>query len=612
MHSNKLKPWRFALAALLWLLALPALAQAVYGVVNFPGHDLYTEPKLFATSVGAVPSGEKVEFLQRDGTWWKVRWAGKEGWMSRAFIEKVDTPSPLAPVIGGSSTAAPAPVAAAAPAAPLAASFPAEATVAGGRGRAVVFGISRYQSGKGIPTLEGVPHDMNSAVAMAQLMGISEDHISIYRDDQLTKASMTAILTQLAKEIKEGDPVLVYYSGHGSRQADPDKPGRCIEGLITWDAQALTSAEMSQLLQPLAKITDGLFVFFDSCHSGGLSSTREVAGQQRFTPKFVAIGDVSNCSEIVNMMQPPAGTRATGNRYIYAAAARADEISLDDAKNGGLATSNFLRCMVPANGEAKTVDAIRACAQQGIEQSLANVTMFKPHHMIITGDLSTRPVRADLSPAVKQQLLASAAQGTLANRPASPKAAAVSSALTSLGWPRVVNPQQAFAAIAARADPASPVLVDTPDTLKIDVEALRMKIKAPADGYVYVFQTSEEGKNALMLFPNVADRDHRVRAGQTLDLPRPGWKLVASGPVGEDQLLVVFSASERDLAQLVGQTAGPFLDLAVSPTGMQALALAVSRSAYASEAECKPAAGSPPAYCSAKFSASLRTVREVR
>ena len=199
-----------------------------------------------------------------------------------------------------------------------------------------------------------------------------------------------------------------------------------------------------------------------------------------------------------------------------------------------------------------------------------------------------------------------------ANRPASPQAAAVSSALTSQGWPQVVNPQQAFAAIAARADRASVVIVDTPETLKIDVESLRMKVKAPADGYVYVFQTSEDGKNALMLFPNVADRDHRVRAGQTLDLPRPGWKLVAGGPVGEDQLLVVFSATERDLAQLVGQTAGPFLDLAVSPTGMQALALAVSRSAYASEAECKPADGSPPAYCSAKFSASLKTIREVR
>ena len=611
MQSNRLTLWRFALSALLWVLALPVLAQPVYGVVNFPGHDLYAEPKLFSTAVGSVPSGAKVEFVQRDGTWWKVRWSGKEGWMSRAFIEKLDTPAALAPVLADSS----APPAAVVFAAPTSQAVPATplATPARERGRAVVFGISHYQPGKGIPTLDGVPHDMNSAVAMAQLMGISEDRISIFRDDQLTKASMTAILTQLAKEINEGDPVLVYYSGHGSRQSDPDKPGRCIEGLITYDAQALTSAEMSQLLQPLAKITDGLFVFFDSCHSGGLSSTREVSGQQRFTPKFVAIGDVSNCSEIVNMLQTPAtGTRATGNRYVYAAAARADEISLDDAQNGGLATSNFLRCMVPANGEVKTVEAIRACAQQGIEQSLASVTMFKPHHMTITGDLSTRPVRADLSPALKQQLLASASQGTLANRPASPKAAAISSALASQGWPPVVNPMQAFAAIAARTDSTSGLAVETPETLKIDVEALRIKVIAPADGYVYVFQTSEEGKNALMLFPNVVDRDHRVRAGQTLDLPRPSWKLVASGPVGEDQVLVVFSASERDLGQLVGQAAGPFLDLAVSPTGMQALALAVSRSAYASDAECKPSSGSPPAYCSAKFSASLKTIREVR
>jgi hypothetical protein len=648
MKAIKTTSQRLALAALLWAAALPALAQTQYGLVRWPGGEMYTEPSFSSATVGSVPRGEKVEFLQRDNIWWKVRWSGKEGWMNRILVEKLDAPgaAPVAapapvqasvpapaqasqaPAPVAVAVAAPMPVPAAAPLPPAPVALPAAVALApitadasaqtarlrpSSRGRAVVFGISQYQSGKGIPTLHGVPRDMDSAVAMAQLMGISEDRITIYRDAAITKESMTSTLIQLAKEVTEGEPVLVYYSGHGGRRPDTATPGRCIEGLITHDAQLLTSVEMSQLLQPLAKITDSLFVFFDSCHSGGLSSTRAVGGQQRFTPKFVARGDASNCSEIVNMLQsPPTGTRATGNRYVYAAASRANEISLDDAQNGGLATSNFLRCMVQGTGNAQSVEAIRACAQTGIEKSLAGNTLFKAHNMTITGDLNIRPVRSDLSPALKQQLLASAAMGQLSNRPAASKAAYISSELATQGWPNVFNPQQAFAAISDRTEAGGGLLVDTPATLKIDREALRMKVQAPSDGYIYVFQATGDGKNAVMLFPNTADRDNRLRAGQALDLPRPSWPLVAGGPEGDNQLLVVFSKTERDIGQLVGQEAGPFLDLAVSPTGMQALALAVSRSAHADETECKTGAATRPAYCSANFSASVKTIREVR
>ena len=103
-----------------------------------------------------------------------------------------------------------------------------------------------------------------------------------------------------------------------------------------------------------------------------------------------------------------------------------------------------------------------------------------------------------------------------------------------------------------------------------------------------------------------------MKAGQSLVLPRPSWPLVASGPEGDNQLLVVFSKTERYLSQLVGQEAGPFFDLAASPTGRQALTLAVSRSAYADDADCKGSVASSPAYCSAGYSAQLKTIREVR
>lgn len=627
--------WRGLLAALVIATTLPVVAQAQspaaeYGMVRWPGGDMYSEASFSSTSIGSVSRGEKVEFLSRDGIWWKVRHQGKEGWMNRIVIEKLDNPaSPAA----AASTPLSAPVAAqvavvpAAPVSPalsapslfsalqaLVAPAPAPPPITN-RGHAVVFGIAQYAPNTGISNLKGVPRDMDSAVAMAQLMGISQDRVSIYRDRQVTKAAMSVTLAQLAKDIKPDDPVLIYYSGHGGRTADPAAPGRCLEGLITYDQALFSSSEMAELLRPLSRITDNLFVFFDSCHSGGLTATRAVGGQQRFTPKFVARADGSNCAEVANMLRtPPGGTRAVGNKYIYAAAARFNEVSLDDEQNGGLATSSFLRCMATGKGRSQTVDEIRACAQEGINLALAGNTQFKPHNMTITGDLSYRPVRGDLSVAFKEQLLSSAAQGTLANRPSAAKSAYLSSALTTQGWPHVYNPQQTFDAIAERSDKALPLLVEVPSTLKIDKENLQMKVRAPADGYVYVFQATGDGKNAVMLFPNTTDRDNRVSNNQLLDLPRPSWPLMAGGPEGDNQLMVIFSKNQRDIGQLVGQEAGPFFDLAVSPIGMQALALAVSRSAHAEEADClgNGNTGNRPTYCTAGFSATVKSIREVR
>lgn len=644
-----------AVCALIAACALPALAETM-GTVKYPGADLHVTASMSAAAVDTGQSGDRVEFVARDGLFWrKVRLRGKEGWMLRTAITwDDDAPAtPQATVIAAPATpAAPAPPVAAAtpspsgPASPFqpatvprftnpfagmfgqpasgaapdavgAAAVPQApaqpATPAPPRGHAVVFGISQYNR-PNTSDLPGVPHDMDSAKAMAMLMGVTEDRVAIYREAEVTRDGIVATLTQLAREVADGEPVLVYFSGHGSRFESPAGSGRCLEGLLTADGQVFTAEQMSALIQPLARKTDGLFVFFDACHTGNLTASRATGPQQlkaKFAPRAGPAGAVSNCLEIVNMLQPQqGGGRATGNRYIYAAAARADEAAADDGEKGGLATTNFLNCMVAGNGQ--TVDAIRACAQQGIDQRLKDNPTFKPHHITISGDVNIRPVRADLSPAFKQSLLAEAANGTLTNRVARAKSAQVNLMMSAQGWPRVDNPGQAFKAIVDMAEPGSVLAVDAPQTLKINAQTLQMKVRAPADGYLYVFQSSGNGSNAYLLFPNVSDRDNRVSAGQVVDLPRASWPLMAGGPEGDDQLLVVFSRAERDIGQLVGQSAGPFLDLAVSPIGMQALTLAVSRSAYADEAECKAQVpASRPAACSPGFSATLKIIREI-
>ena len=87
---------RSLLAAIVITLAVPVFSQSQepateYGMVRWPGGELYSEASFSAKSIGSVSRGERVDFLARDGLWWKVRYQGKEGWMNR-ILRDGDSP----------------------------------------------------------------------------------------------------------------------------------------------------------------------------------------------------------------------------------------------------------------------------------------------------------------------------------------------------------------------------------------------------------------------------------------------------------------------------------------------------------------------------------------
>jgi hypothetical protein len=306
--------------ALAGTLALPALADST-GTVKYPGAELHVTASMSAAAIDKGAPGDRVEYVARDGLFWrKVRLRGQEGWMLRTAITwDDDGAAPAAPAAAAAPaspvTATPAqPVQAAPatmPAAPPAvavATAPAAAAATRSRGRAVVFGVSQYRR-PGTSDLPGVPRDMDSAKAMAMLMGVTPDRVSIYRDAEVTHDAIAATLTQLAKEVTEGDPVLVYFSGHGSRMEFPSGSGRCVEGLLTADGRLFTAEEMSAVIQPLARITDGLFVFFDACHTGNLTASRATGPprlQAQVAPRAVGAGPTATRSSTCSSLHRPA------------------------------------------------------------------------------------------------------------------------------------------------------------------------------------------------------------------------------------------------------------------------------------------------------------------
>ena len=90
----------------------------------------------------------------------------------------------------------------------------------------------------------------------------------------------------------------------------------------------------------------------------------------------------------------------------------------------------------------------------------------------------------------------------------------------------------------------------TKSELKIGQDYLDIAIKASHDGYVYLVLLGSDAKSFYVLYPNGLDEDNKIKAGQTIKLPKPNWQIKANGPIGTDQLLVVVADSPRRLDKL--------------------------------------------------------------
>jgi hypothetical protein len=123
-------------------------------------------------------------------------------------------------------------------------------------------------------------------------------------------------------------------------------------------------------------------------------------------------------------------------------------------------------------------------------------------------------------------------------------------------------------------------------SLRMDRDRLSFSVTSAREGHVYVLDHSPDGALTL-LFPNSQDTQNRIRAGQTLTLPRASWPLQPSGPEGAEHLLVVVSAVPRDFSRLETGREAYFAKL---PSGDAAAAAARAHtgpgSAFIGRADC--------------------------
>ena len=462
---------------------------------------------------------------------------------------------------------------------------------------ALIIGIGQYSEASNTDTLHGVPVDMLNARRMAKEMGIPNSNIVELRDSQATKENIQREFKKLAEKVKEGDRVFIYHSGHGTRY---QQGNNCLQGLQTYTTgkfkvtDILTEAEIAAYTKPISEKADKVIVMIDACFSGGvINSTRSLNNRLNIRPKFN--GNSSQSCENIGVNQ--INTRsllseikrfgAHEENFVQIAAAKNNEVSWDTRELGGIATHAMTQCLMGESSDrnrsgAISLDEVRACAQIKLN------SLMKPHEKLgylpstiqIMGNRNLIPVQRPPT------VVAVITPPTYVAPPEPPKPVPV---LQEPKPPEPVKPVETPSVMPPLVTPPtplgqdvilSPVKISPPEPIlaslatlkdieqqrnprrvvdvklskpemKIGKDSLDLTIKSSHDGYIHMILLGSDAKSFYVLYPNGLDKDNKIKAGQTVRIPKPDWEVKAAGPAGTNNLLVLVSDTPRKLNTLI-------------------------------------------------------------
>ncbi|KAI0313035.1 hypothetical protein OF83DRAFT_1176058 [Amylostereum chailletii] len=156
---------------------------------------------------------------------------------------------------------------------------------------ALVIGIDRYKHDS-IGNLQGSVADADDVVNfLTDILRVPHERIQNLRNEEATREQIIGHIRGLAtnRKIKDGDPILIYYAGHGGEAKPPagwTSGGGKIQMILPHDfiphtntdesSQGILDVTLSALLTRLAGVKgDNITVIFDCCHSGSGTRTDE-------------------------------------------------------------------------------------------------------------------------------------------------------------------------------------------------------------------------------------------------------------------------------------------------------------------------------------------------
>lgn len=218
--------------------------------------------------------------------------------------------------------------------------------------KALLVGVAKYQNlpavsnGRMVENLKGPVNDVNIMKdALKTYYGFTEKDIKILNNNEATRANIEALFDNwLVKESKEGDLVLFYFSGHGSKVKDfnGDEDDGYDEVLLPYDTapnsgyNIIVDDELGMWLQRLHGRR--VVTILDSCYSGGVvrsikgeivSTLEDVPSRQ---PKFIPIENFQPSSSALAV---PKGTPDVPEAVIFITASQEYEIAFETSTPQG-------------------------------------------------------------------------------------------------------------------------------------------------------------------------------------------------------------------------------------------------------------------------------------
>ncbi len=395
--------------------------------------------------------------------------------------------------------------------------------------RALLIGVGDYL----LPDadLPGIDLDLDAMTDAAQLMGFDAGQIRRLYNQEATLDNVLRVANSWLREgVTAEDPVLLYFSGHGTRIPDLDGDeleDGADEALLMQDAQRIpaTGERRATLVNVLVDdvLADILsripskhvLVLIDACHSG--SATRDIALSTRSLNEAKGYGKYFVYDGMPLSGRGSSLEQTDGSELNYAsiAAAEDSELAIGTAK-GGVFTTGVVAAIraAYAAGTGLTVAQLRDQVARFIEANMSRGEWHNPvasgNRALVSGGLQFVPVQATPPQG----------EGPTWN------------ALVDLA-----SKGQALTVVAGK--PA--YVVGDEVTFAVDV---------PADGFLNIV-TVDAADQTTVLFPNTYHPDNHVNAGK-LGIPRVDmpFKLPAQEPVGPTLVVAFLSQTRVNMLEL--------------------------------------------------------------
>ena len=440
-----------------------------------------------------------------------------------------------------------------------------------GAGQFPLFKQMRKPDGTYGIDLDGPRPDAEKLVELlATRFHYPRQNMTVLVDQAATRHAILGAIDALIGEVRPGDRVLIYYSGHGTSSLDPGTHGFGMDPTTG----AIVPTDLDPKGDVLAQLIVGnrdlrprflrleekaeVLVVFDACFSG--ESVKSIRMEAPSVPRFVSLSDLTGntvASDALIQAERSLSTRSVSGypykRIVYYSAASSSEYAQDigvkaiQALGGRFTTVDGRPHGAFSNALFRALEANNAAENGNCTALFARLR-----------DLVFEQTRVSGLPAQHPQMLA----------PLETPDAAAAGCFATSEIPRPPAPaaksktRMALDSLAEMGGNRLSCRLSKPDYR--DGEATTLACSAPAHGFVTIIGYGEGEDSAVILTPNRYQPSGEVAAGEFRIPGAANYRIVNHLPSGADEqeqvMLVLFDTEQIDLRKL-GAPKGAFTNL---------------------------------------------------